>query len=111
MMLPKLKKRITSFLVGEEGKISKQSLLSLGAFLGTGVLAGILAAKDVSAGHTNTLTVGYSGGEATGTHGHHSSSSTTSDTTGDYGDTTGDTTDDTTSDTTSDTTGGVSEGY
>lgn len=80
-MLPKLKKRITSFLVGEEGKISKQSLLSLGAFIGTGVLGGILAAKDASAQtyHTNSLSLSYSGGTATATHGHHSSHSSSSD--------------------------------
>ncbi len=49
MMLPEFKKRITSFLVGDEGKISKQSLLNLGAFLGVGVLGSVLAVEDVSA--------------------------------------------------------------
>lgn len=74
-MLPELKKRITSFLVGENGKISKQSLLSIGSFLGTGLLASVLVAKNAnaSATHVNAITVKYSGGLATGTHNHHSS--------------------------------------
>lgn len=72
-MFPKIKKRVSSFLVGEDGKISKQALVSLGAFLGGGVLAGILMSKEASAHtqHDNSLTLGYSQTTATATHGHH----------------------------------------
>ena len=72
-MLPKIKTKITSFLVGEEGKISKQSLLSLGSFISAAVIGGILATKEAAAQPTNDLTVSYADGTATGTHAHHSS--------------------------------------
>ena len=39
--IPKVKKRVNSFLVGEEGKISKQSVLAVGT---------VLAASDVIGG-------------------------------------------------------------
>lgn len=74
-MFPKIKKRLGSFLVGEDGKISKQALVALGAFLGSGVLAGILLSKEGSAQiqHTNDLTASYDGGgTASATHSHHS---------------------------------------
>lgn len=48
-MFPKLKKKVFSFLVGEEGKISKQSLLSLSAFLGASAVVGSLSAESVHA--------------------------------------------------------------
>ena len=44
-MLPKIKKKITGFLLNEEGKISKQSLLSLGSFISAAVIGGVLATK------------------------------------------------------------------
>jgi len=47
MKLPKVKKRISSFLVNEEGQISKQSLISMGAFLVGGGAGVIFSAKDV----------------------------------------------------------------
>ena len=49
-------------------------MLSLGSFISAAVIGGILATKEAAAAHTNDLTVSYSGGTATGTHGHHSSS-------------------------------------
>lgn len=70
-MLPEIKKRITSFLVGEEGRISKQALLAGGAFLGTGVLTAVLSVQDVSAVHTNELGLSYGGGQAVASHTHH----------------------------------------
>ena len=42
MWLPKIKKRISNFILNEEGKISKQSLISLGAFLGGSAVGSIL---------------------------------------------------------------------
>ena len=44
-MLPKIKKKITGFLLNEEGKISKQSMLSLGSFISAAVIGGVLATK------------------------------------------------------------------
>ncbi|MBU4502794.1 MAG: hypothetical protein KKA79_09435 [Nanoarchaeota archaeon] len=70
-MFPKVKKKIKSFLLSEEGKISKQSLLSLGSFVSAAVVGGVLAAKDSAADHTNTVTVSFGGETATGTHVHH----------------------------------------
>jgi hypothetical protein len=49
MDLPKLKKRISNFILKEEGRISKQSLVSMGAFLGAGVFVGVNNVKDVNA--------------------------------------------------------------
>lgn len=74
-MFPKLKKKLSSFLLSEEGKISKQSLLTLGSFVSAAVIAGALATKQ-SAGHVDNLTVSYqaAGKIAVGTHSHHSSS-------------------------------------
>ena len=69
--IPKIKKKIYAFLVGEEGKISKQSLLKAGIVLGT---LGILSGKFCSA--TDTLSLGtYDGSSATATHTSHSSHS------------------------------------
>ncbi|MBU4069700.1 MAG: hypothetical protein KJ646_01850 [Nanoarchaeota archaeon] len=63
--IPQIKKKIHAFLVGEEGKISKQSLLKTGLVLG-GIALGAATSQSVSAG--NTLTLNYASGTATGTH-------------------------------------------
>ena len=49
MELPKIKKRISNFLASEEGKISKQSLLTIGAFLGTASIGTAIMANNVFA--------------------------------------------------------------
>ncbi len=49
--LPEIKKKISSFLSKEDGKISKENLLKTGLVLGA---VGIASAKLVSAGHTNS---------------------------------------------------------
>lgn len=46
LMLPKIKKRIKSFILEEEGKISKQSILKIGSVL----LFSIIGSKDVFGG-------------------------------------------------------------
>jgi len=46
MQLPKLKKRISDFVLSEEGKISKHSLVAMGAFLGSAAM-GTLVADEV----------------------------------------------------------------
>ena len=113
-MIQKIKKKLTSFLTEEEGKISKQSLLSLGSFLSAAVIGGILATKDAAAAtHSNSISVSYSGDLGSGSHAHHSShanhanhsSGTTSTTSGTTGGGDGSTTSGTTS-TTSTTSGG-----
>ena len=56
-MIPKLKKKVSSFLSSEEGKITKESILKTGVVLGT--LALIPALSDVvsatHASHANSL--------------------------------------------------------
>lgn len=46
MKLPQVKKRISDFLCKEEGRISKHSLVTMGAFLGSAVI-GSLIVKEV----------------------------------------------------------------
>jgi len=48
--LPKIKKKVSSFIRSEEGKISKQSLLAMGAFLGTAAFSFLALAKAAKAG-------------------------------------------------------------
>lgn len=66
--IPKLKKKIGAFFVGEEGKISKNSLLKIG-----GVLTGLSSAALVMGGTTTTneLITTYSGDTATSSHSNH----------------------------------------
>lgn len=82
-MVPTLKKKITSFLLSEEGKMPKHSLLSLGSFLSAAVISGVLMSKEAAASHTNSLTASFvsSTGIATAQHAHHSSSFGTTATT------------------------------
>ena len=69
--IPRLKKKIGAFLVGEEGKISKNSLLKIG-----GVLTGLSSVALVSgADITNELQLRYTDPTATATHENHSSHS------------------------------------
>lgn len=49
--IPRIKKKVSTYIRSEEGRISKQSLVSIGALLGGAAIAGILAAKEVAAGH------------------------------------------------------------
>jgi hypothetical protein len=49
MDLPRVKKRISDFIFKEEGRISKQSLVSMGAFLVGGAFSVIDSVKDVEA--------------------------------------------------------------
>ncbi len=71
--IPKIKKELSAFLVGEEGKISKQYILTIGAFL---ALSGFLA-KEAAPVHTGSLTGDWTasatGGTLTGQHTHHGS--------------------------------------
>ena len=76
-MFPVIKKKLTSFLLSEEGKISKHGLLGLGSLISAAVIGGVLFSKGAAAAtHINSLQVSYSAAQqvALGTHGHHSSS-------------------------------------
>jgi len=56
MNFPKLKKKISAFISKEDGKITKQALLTLGTLLASAAAVSIFA-QDVAAwSHTNTLT-------------------------------------------------------
>lgn len=77
--IPIIKKRMHAFLVGEEGKISKQALLTVGVLLGSAAVSTILSSDDVAAhshhsSHSNALNMAYSGSThiASGTHTSHS---------------------------------------
>jgi len=43
--IPKLKKKISAYLLGEDGKITKQSLMSVGSILGTVAIGGALMSE------------------------------------------------------------------
>lgn len=74
--LPKIKKTISSFISDEEGKISKQSLLSLGAILGSAAALDLLAEEagawhsSSNPAHSNSISLDYSAGTITATHSH-----------------------------------------
>jgi len=69
---PKFKKKIHAFLVGEEGKISKESLIKTGLVLGT---IGVAVLPVSSAVDTLSLGNYTPGGSTTATHSSHSSHS------------------------------------
>jgi hypothetical protein len=77
--MPALKKNISSYLKLEEGKISKESLLTVGAFVTSAAASAALLSKTVSAQHTNAPThdnnvdVKYQLDAAAGKHSHHGS--------------------------------------
>jgi len=71
--IPEVKKTIKAFLVEEKGSISKHRVASLGAFLGSVSVLGMLPA--VQAGHSNSFTVNWNSGNVTAAHSHHGSHS------------------------------------
>jgi len=84
--IPKLKKKISSFLTKEDGRISKENLIKTGVLLSAAAMASLKMVKadcppDSSVGHDdhcNDLTLSYGPpGTATGAHNHaiHSSHS------------------------------------
>ena len=74
--LPTIKKKITSFLTREEGKISNANLIKAGIVISAFAIAAQVAHAGHSSthanvpNHTNQLGVQYSSGTVTGTHGH-----------------------------------------
>ncbi len=77
--LPEIKRKISSYLTAEDGKITKESLLTVGAFVTSAAASAALLSKTVSAGHTNhpthdnDLAVDYKQDTAIGKHSHHGS--------------------------------------
>jgi hypothetical protein len=73
MKIPQVKKKISSFLLDEDGKISKQSILTLGSIMSVAVIGGVLKVK---AGGITTTELSYDPDTriATGMHTHHASS-------------------------------------
>jgi len=73
--LPKIKKRINAFLVGEEGKISKQALITTGAFIGAAVFSTIISSKPSVADHSSHDNHGneHQSHDSHGSHGSHTS--------------------------------------
>ena len=74
--IPKIKKELAAFLVGEEGKISKQHILTIGAFLAVSSMF----LKDVESnlgnmGLAGDWTDASAGGTLLGSHTHHGSHS------------------------------------
>ncbi len=75
-VFPKVKRKVNAFLVGEEGKISKKSLIKTGAFLGAIALSSAVLSTSASAQtHINNLQGNFNAGTSTltGSHVHHGS--------------------------------------
>ena len=93
--IPKIKKKISSFLRKEEGKISKENIIKTGVLITAFSFGSAIAAKSVSAdatcapncgktypsctnhnqgsintGHSNALTLNYASPSTIGTHNH-----------------------------------------
>lgn len=66
--VPLLKKKVKAFLVGEEGKISKRSLLKIG-----GTLTGLSSLALIGAANVDEVHLSYAGAKATASHENHAS--------------------------------------
>ncbi len=68
--LPRIRKKLSNYIKSEKGKISKQSMVSVGAFIGTAAIASSLASKNAKAGD---VTGSYNSGTGTltGEHDHY----------------------------------------
>jgi len=74
-MIPKIRKKLCSFLANEDGKLTKQNLLSLGAFLSSAVVSGVLLAKHSAAAHVNNILLDSGSNSISVEHDHHQSHS------------------------------------
>ena len=76
MKLPKIKPKIKAFLLNEDGKISKKSVIKAGIVLGSIALCGNLAKawhNDYSyMDHNSVMAADYAGESSKGEHYHHS---------------------------------------
>lgn len=48
-MLPRFRKKVSSYLCGETGTVSKKSIIAIGAFVGSAAISGIIASKPTKA--------------------------------------------------------------
>jgi hypothetical protein len=78
MQFPKLKKKVNAFLLGEEGKISKNSILCVGSFLAGAAAMMALEAQEAAAqshgsnyAHVNGLDFQENSGALMNSHDHH----------------------------------------
>ena len=73
--LPKIKKDVNAFLIGEEGKISKQSLMKAGVLLSAATIGAISESDDASAhySHSNTISMSYGSWTVSSDHSNHGS--------------------------------------
>jgi len=71
--LPKIKKEVLAFLKDESGKISKQSIMTVGALVGVSAISSMLQAKEVKAGSISLTE--ESPGVVKAEHSHHASHS------------------------------------
>ena len=80
--IPKIKKKVNSFLISEEGRITKNSLLKMGSLLSAATLGAVLNNEIVSAdwhqsdansgpSHNNHYTLDYTDWVATIDHANH----------------------------------------
>ncbi|MFQ5620725.1 MAG: hypothetical protein ACE5FT_02695 [Candidatus Nanoarchaeia archaeon] len=71
MKFPQIKKKANAFLVGEDAKISKESVIKVGAILSAMAISGALASKKVQGQmcHTNSASFPAHGSAV---HSHHS---------------------------------------
>lgn len=74
MKIPKVKKSIKTYINNEDGKISKQALIAMGAMVGASALSGL--AKDAVAhgnSHSNNINLKIVDNVVHGQHTHHAS--------------------------------------
>jgi|GEM_PF-887849 len=71
--LPSIRKTITSFLLEEEGKVSKESLLKIGALVGAvSAMSRVAnAAHSQNVAHSQATSISYVGSTITATHSHY----------------------------------------
>lgn len=53
-VLPKLKRKLSSFILDESGNISKQSIIKIGSITTASAVAGVIASGSVNATHLCT---------------------------------------------------------
>lgn len=68
--LPEIKKKISSYLSLEDGKISKEAVIAVGAFVTSAAISTALLTKNAAASHDNVVDINYNSATAVGTHTH-----------------------------------------
>ena len=77
--VPEIKKKVNAFLLGEQGKMSKDSIIKAGLLVGAFAVGVAINAKKTEApvNHSNSLSASYDSGTgaASANHSHHASHS------------------------------------